>query len=208
MSMGSRFITGICVIALSLAFFLGFHLGRGYDQPTPGVMTAHPMAKQADGSLVLARQPEALKPQQQIPAGDSVINVVKLTVRPKPYEPAAQHEPRPDSHIAQSSNTAPALCSCAPITVDMSLVRDKVGAEDVVASSLDGQILGGISSPVLPPVALPDHPWAMGVSYGAGAQSGRLGVTVDRKLGPVVVGGDVYTVNGALAARLHALFRF
>jgi hypothetical protein len=209
MSMSRRFTAFIGVALLGITFLLGFHLGRRYDQPRPVVVTAHPSVHQADGSLVLARQPGVLKPQQQIPAGDAAVDVVRLTVKPRPYVATVPPDPAPDGPAQSGGRQAiPQLCSCKPITVDLSLLKDKAGAADVVASSQDGQILTGESSPVLPLLVKPTHPWAVGPSYGVGGQGGKLGVMVEHDLGPIVVGGELYAGTGGLTSRIHALVRF
>lgn len=173
--------------AVSAAIFAAAALGWWAGQPKPVRETAAPAKRQADGSLVLERKPDAhAKPKQQIPRKARVERVAQVVV-----QPAARAEPGKP---------------CPPVTVDMSLIREPDGMRRVLASSPDGQVVGGVDIPVesAAPAAEPKR-WAAGVSWAPVTQTGgvwierdvplfkwtaRLGAEVNQERGPAATGID------------------
>ena len=134
-----------------------------------------PAVKQADGSTVLERAPDAqAKPAQQVPKGAKVERVVKIKV-----QGGGTGLKLPDAGKA-----------CPPVTVDLSLVRMPDSTRRVVASSPDGEILSGLDVPV-ESAAPPPAPkrWAVGVSLNPVRQT--VGVWIDRDLARVRVGAEI-----------------
>ncbi|MBC2731394.1 hypothetical protein [Thiobacillus sp.] len=146
----------LSAIALIAAAAFGWWMG----QPKPVQETAAPEQRQADGSLKLERQPDAqAKPKQRIPPKAKVERLSRVTVQP--------------AAIAEAGKP------CPPVTVDMTLVRESDGGRRVLASSPDGQVVGGLDIPV-ETAAPPPEPkrWAAGVSW-APADS-TAGVWIER----------------------------
>lgn len=159
----------VTVIALIAAAALGWWLG----QPEPVVETRAPEQRQADGSLVLERRPDAgAKPAQQVPREAKVERVGQVTVRPNSGRKVVR-----DPDIADSSvhNADP----CPPVTIDWSLVREPDGGRRFLASSPDATIVGGVDIPV-ETAAPPPKPlrWAAGLSWAP--VYGTYGVWVER----------------------------
>lgn len=146
----------LIAIALVAAAALGWWMG----QPKPVQETAAPAQRQADGALVLERRPDAAaKPKQQIPPKAKVERLSRVKVQP--------------AAIAEAGKP------CPPVTVDMTLVREADGGRRVLASSPDGQVVGGLDVPIDTAAPPPDTKrWAAGVSW-APADS-VAGVWIDR----------------------------
>lgn len=181
----------IIIGAALLAVFLGLAGWAGYvvGRPTPAALETPAVAQsQPDGSVVLERAPEtsAPAPKAKIPRGDRVERQVSVTVKPKP--------------------------TASTVTVDMSLVRESDGGRRVIASSADGQVVGGLDVPVEPAlVVTPARHWAAGAScnVGASCQIRQAGVWIERDLGRVRVGADVFRQpDGDLQARVRVGFTF
>lgn len=133
--------------AISGAIFAAAAVGWWLGQPKPVQEIAAPEQRQADGSLVLERRPDVdAKPKQQIPRKARVERVAQIVVQPDAI--AASDQP------------------CPPVTVDMTLIREPDGMRRVLASSPDGQVVGGIDVPV-ETAAPPPEPkrWAAGLSW-------------------------------------------
>ena len=104
-----------------------------------------PAARQADGSLILERAPDAKAvPAQQIPKGAKVERIERIQVRAS-SAPAAATAPTNGSGLPAAALT-PALPSTT--TVDLTLLRMPDDTQRVVASSPDGTIVGGVDIPV------------------------------------------------------------
>lgn len=150
-------------------------LSRCSTPPTPEPPA--PAARQSDGSLLLERtapQPAA-KPPHQLPRGAKVERRMQITAKPK----------------AAPVVSAGGQLESAPVTVDLSLVRMSDDTRRVVASSLDGEIVGGLDIPA-EPVPEPPEPkrWAVGV-YVNPVRPEERGVWVDRDMGRVRVGAEL-----------------
>ena len=121
-------IAGTALIAGLLGYGLGWRMNQSKTIPE----TPAPAVRQQDGSLVLERKPDAKpEPKHQLPAGSKLVRQVSVEVMPR------------------ISGSAPgAEASQAPVTVDLSLVQMKDGTQRVVASSPDGDVVGGVDIPV------------------------------------------------------------
>lgn len=183
--------------AIAAAIVAAAALGWWLGQPDPVRETAAPEQRQADGSVVLGRQPDAsAKPKQQIPRKAKIERVAQVTVQPD-----ASAEPGKP---------------CPPVTVDMTLIREPDGMRRVLASSPDGQVVGGIDVPV-ETAAPPPKPkrWAAGLSWSPADRT--AGVWIDRDVpvfGQVVrVGAEVNQArsgvdSSGVEARLRVGFAF
>lgn len=76
----------------------------------------------------------------------------------------------------------------ATFTVDMSLIREKDGSKRVIASSPDGEIVGGLDIPI-ETLTYKSRVWAAGISVDPVHQVG--GVWVERDIGRIRVGAEV-----------------
>ena len=150
--------------------------------PKPIVEVAKPAVVQPDGSTVIERtdtQP-SVRPPHVVPKGAKVERVVQVKVKPKVV-------------IADGIKAAPSLSPDAkpannPITVDLSLVRLKDDTKRVIASSPDGEIVGGMDIPIETLTYKPQV-WAAGISVDPVHQVG--GVWVERDIGRIRVGAEV-----------------
>lgn len=178
--------------AISAAILAAAALGWWAGQPRTVQETAAPEQRQADGSLVLERKPDAhAKPRQKIPRKAIVERVAQVTVQP--------------AAIAEAGKP------CPPVSVDLSLIREHGGMRRVLASSPDGQVIGGLDVPVetAAPPAEPSR-WAAGLSWSPTDQT--AGVWIERDV-PVFkwvvrVGGEInqaraYTSAAGIEGRLR-----
>lgn len=146
--------------AIAAAIFAAAATGYWLGQPKPVQETAAPAQHQADGSVILERRPDPqAKPKQQIPRKVKVERVAQVVVQP--------------------SATAEAGKPCPPVSVDLSLIRTPDGMRRMLASSPDGQVVGGMDIPV-ETAAPPPAPkrWAAGVSWAP--SSSTAGAWIER----------------------------
>lgn len=177
-----------CMLGLLLA---GYLFGVKTSAPQPENTAPAAAQSQPDGSLILARVPEAkpAKAPHKIPKGTTEERRVSIQLKPPAFE-------------------SPAGCECepAPLDVNLSLVREdgKGGGRRVVASSPQGQILAGLDVPIEPALMPPEaHPWAAGISYDPLSKS--PGVWVERDLGRIRLGVEALRdASGKLQGRLRA----
>ncbi len=164
----------IIQIAIGIALmFAAYLFGVKTSAPKPEVIAAAPQVAQSDGSIVIERKPEAkpAKPPHKIPKGATEDRRVNLKLKP-------------DSFVSEDG----CKCDPAPVSVNLSLVRDDQGRR-VVASSTGGQIVGALDVPIEPALMPPDqHPWAAGLSYG---HDKSPGLWIERDLGRIRVGAEV-----------------
>lgn len=133
--------------AIALAIVTAAALGWWLGQPKPVQETYASAQRQADGSTVLERRPNAqAQPKQAIPKKTKLERVSQITVQPNAI--ATPGKP------------------CPPVTIDMSLVREQDGSRRVLASSPDGEIIAGLDIPV-ETAAPPEKPkrWSAGLSW-------------------------------------------
>lgn len=155
----------VTVIALIAAAAFGWWLG----QPEPVVETPAAEQRQADGSVVLERKPDAnAKPRQETQNGSKVERVGRVTVQPRAKAGKPGHESKPDQQTP-----------CPPVSVDWSLVREADGGRRFLASSPDGTIVGGVDIPVetAAPQPAPKR-WAAGVSWSVSDDT--VGIWIER----------------------------
>lgn len=152
--------------------------------------------RQQDGSLVLERKPQAdAKPAQVIPKGAKVERVVQVTVQPTTPPQSLGPSVGPQGGTSGSSPVeleAPAAATSPPVRVDLTLVRMPDLTRRVVASSPDGQVVGGVDIPV----ETADRPrllrWAAGGVYGVTSGGGRsVGAFLHRDFAFVRAGVEV-----------------
>lgn len=152
-----------------------------WPRPQPVIEVAKPAIVQSDESLILERtdtQP-SVKPPHVVPKGSTVERVVQVKVKPKVV-------------IADGIKDAPSLSPDAkpannPITVDLSLVRLTDDTKRVIASSPDGEIVGGMDIPIETLTYKP-RVWAAGISVDPVHQVG--GVWVERDISRIRLGVD------------------
>jgi hypothetical protein len=154
-----------------------------YTRPVPAPETPAPAQRQADGSLILARQPDpAAPPKQQLPPRAKLERVVSVTVQPRAPSPAPGQP-------------------CPPVTVDLSLIKEPDGARRILASSPDGQIVGGLDVPVEPIVMpAPANRWGAGLSWSPINRTSGIWIERDMRI-PLVnvvarVGLDINQAGG------------
>ena len=172
----SLLISHACAVALGI--FIGWKL----YQPDVVVETPKPEVRQADGSVILERDHDAkpATPQPKLPAGKHERTTV-VTVKPKPQPKPEPVKPGPDGFC-------PVAKECPALTVRLDLVQQEDGRR-VIASSPDGEIVGGIDVPLEPMIMPKPTPWAAGITYGRD-RGGKeaVGAFVDRDAGPFRVG--------------------
>lgn len=163
MSTGSGVTIRLRWLLLALVFAIagGAVLAMWLAKPENVMETPAPAEVQADGSVKLGRQPDpAAKPKHHIPRDAKVERIAQVKVQPSKPSPEAGKP-------------------CPPVTVDMTLIREKDGGRRVLASSPDGQVVGGIDVPIEPMMQPPaSRKWAAGLSIEPVRQT--FGAWVDR----------------------------
>ena len=165
-------LTATAIVLMAVAGVLGVACGRRSVTADPQVI--EPPARevrQEDGSMVLERRPTGTTegvPTHQIPSNSKVVRDVEVVVQPKP---------------------TPVKCpDPAPVTVRVSLVEAKDGTSRVVASSPDGEVLGGMDLPR--PRTVPRPPLnTLGLSVGL--PGNYVGAYYSRAVGPLDIGAEV-----------------
>ena len=77
---------------------------------------------------------------------------------------------------------------CPPVTIDLSLVREKGGSRRAIASSPDGAIVSGLDIPV-ETLSYAPRVWAAGISIDPVHQVG--GIWVERDISRIRLGAEV-----------------
>lgn len=167
---------------LCLGAILG--LGFGWMLWRPKPMPAEPAApevRQADGSVQLQRAPDAqAKPAHMVPRDAVVERVVAVTVQPRAsLSEIPIHGSGPANEISAPS----------PVRLDLTLIRQGDGTRRVIASSPDGDIVGGVDIPVESARPQRAMPWAAGGLWDPSERT--AGAWVHRALGPAVLGVQV-----------------
>jgi hypothetical protein len=203
------------IIAAAVCLLAGLLLGWWIWHPRAIFEPAAPSVLLPSGGQVLERDPAAQPPATVVTAareaGGVLERAISVTVQPTPIPTPAPTTPIP-SHPPGSAEdvAAPAAgCSCAPVTVDLGLVRMPDRTRRVVATSRDGQLLGGVDIPIDSlAIARPRH-WAAGATV-AFTNTGQrhYGAFVDRDLGPLRLGVEVGQRDGGAAVVLRAGIRF
>jgi hypothetical protein len=179
---------------LSACVLLGLLIGWALWHPVAvHVETAAPSIILPDGAHVLERVPDAPVPEsikdavKELP-GAKLERAVTLTVKPKPKATTALN----------------AATNCEPVHIDLGLVAMKDDTHRVIATSSDGEIVGGIDIPVQMPAQQRQLKWAMGALYDR--INKRYGGFIDRDLGPFRLGIDVVRNNPDLGYRGYSVF--
>jgi hypothetical protein len=162
-------------IILAVGLVAGYGLGYLVTRPRIVMETYKPPIRQADGSLILERKPDAkAKPKQAIPKGDKLERVVQVEVETL----------KPETKVR----------------VDLSLVSEPDGSKRVIASSPDGAVTGGFDIPTIPVVIPKTLNWSAGAVYSPVKR--QYGGFVTYRKGPyvaqVVVVGDNILVGAGI----------
>lgn len=212
-------------LAVGLTFLLvGIGLGyQLYHGKAAAPETYAPEQRQADGSLVLERKPDAsAAPAQPVPAGATVERVVKVTVQPTAKRvgtPAATAAAARDGDLmslGKMPDAVPAamaeskdgdLASCPPVHLDLTLAKLKDGSQRVIASSPDGEVTGGIDVPTTPQITPKALPWSLSALR---TTDHRWGGLLQYERGPFTVGLGALPAAGqaGAAAFVSAGIRF
>lgn len=158
-----------------------------YQRPVAENIAAAPAVKQADGSVVVRREPlptgQAPKLPHQIPSG---------------YKPERQ----------VSAKIQPRQPDCPPVTVDMTIARDDEGGRRVIVSSPDGEVIDGLDITLESGLAMPERKkWAVGLAMNPVDK--RMGVWAARDLGRLRLGADVrQSSHGGVEAWVSAGWTF
>lgn len=168
--MSGRAIALVALLAGGACLATGYWLGR----PAPVIETPAAEVVQDDGSRIVERAPNKdVKPKQKVPKGAKVERVMTVEVQGAGLKMAdGKYE------------------TCPPVTVDLSLVRERDGMKRVLASSPNGEIVKAIDIPV-ETAAPPPEPnlWAVGLSWSPTHQT--PGVWIERDLIRVRVGVEI-----------------
>jgi len=155
--------------------------------------THKPAITQKDGSVVLERAPDAETgiPAPKLPGKLERTMVVK--VRPRP-------EKKPEPVKPDANGMCPAAKECPALTVRLDLVHDAESGRRVVASSPDGDIVGGIDIPIEKWIKRNESKWASGLTYDSDR---KVGAFLDRDLGPFRLGmeADQDSIRGRVGIR-------
>ena len=201
-------IVAIAAVALILA---GFLVAWGIYRPKPAKPEPPaPAVRQADGSLELQRAPDGLlpgapggssplKPAQEIPKGDKVERIVQVTVDPTVKVPSSRNAggvsggPATPPGSLELSPGPYSVAGCPPVTVDLTLVRAPDKTQRVIASSPNGEVVGGIDVPVQDQPIPRIQRWTAAGLAGYDTHAGRnvFGGQVSYSRGPFVVSGGV-----------------
>jgi hypothetical protein len=175
---------------LLIAALLGIGAAAGWYLSRPAVVTEPPAPelRQIDGSLVLARAATVRKARMAaaVPRGGQVEREISVTVEPTPAAGTGLKLP---------GRAEP----CPPVSVDLSLVRMPDDTRRVVASSPDGEVVGGLDVPIEPIISVAPRNRSAGLSYDPIKQTpglwveqdfGRLRVGLDLNQTRVRIGGE------------------
>jgi len=190
---------GVIVLVFLLA---GLSLGWYIFRPSPPKPEVYaPPVAQKDGSKVLERKPQAdAKPAHEVPKGAKVERIVKIEVKSTPVNTPSARQ------IGSGSTESTAAIDCPPVTVDLTLVRLPDESRRVIASSPNGQVVGGVDIPVESARAYKELKWAAGVT--ANPIDRTFGAFIDRDLGPFRFGAEVNQIKDGFDTRIKAGMRF
>ena len=164
--------------AAAALLVLGVVLGRWLFAVPSAPIIEKPASEivQQDGSRVLARaaRDDSAKPAQQLPKGATLERKVQVTAKPN----------------AEPLHTTDGKLESAPVTVDLSLVRMTDETRRVVASSPDGEIIGGLDIPVDIRTQPEPKKWAAGL-YVNPVYPQERGIFIDRDIGRLRIGAEL-----------------
>lgn len=203
------------LISLVVGILGGLGIGYKLYHAAPAAVTekAAPTIAQSDGSTVLQRAQTGSVPvvPAQIPKGYHEVREVQLTVQGRRTTALSQPNGAPqtkETPLGTASAPEPAVDPCAPVHLKLDLVQSQKGDERVVASSQDGDILGGMDVPVQAQVLAQQKAlnWRVGALYGAFPGGSRaIGTEVQRDVGPFYVSAGFL---GSKAAFIGAGIKF
>lgn len=200
----------VVIVAFAL-ILVGFVVAWEIYRPRPAKLeTPAPAVREKDGSLELERASSGLKagaptgssplkPAQEIPKGAKVERIVEVTVDPSKKPSSGRNAEAvsggPATHL-QGEIVAPrgsSVAACPPVTVDLSLIRLKDKTQRVLASSPNGEVVGGIDVPVQDQPIPRVQRWTAAGLAGYDTHAGRnvFGGQVSYSRGPFVVSGGV-----------------
>lgn len=201
------------ILGTTLAVGVGTGLAIGWSlwRPTVVVEAPAPPARQADSSLVLERRPDpGARPAHIIPRGAVVERVATVVVQPNPVERETPDTSVPVVAVVAPLDTVAHRCACAPVTIDLTLIRLADGTRRVIASARGGTVTGGIDVPVEASRAVAGPlRYAAGVAWDA--PTNRPALFLDRdsdRLLPTRVGLTLAQGERGLVAGIRVGLRF
>lgn len=204
-------ITAGLLIGIALGLLICYQLW--HVEPRPSTEPVRPAAVQSDGSVLVARVPvaEPGPPPHKLPAGAKEERRVRVVVQPLSSESRSLSS-NPDSldkdHFA---GVGKMVCSCDPIAVDLSLVRERDGTSGIVASADGGTVdaRASVDIPILQD-SQPEYRNALGVTWRPEPAGDAYGVLYQRDvLSRFRVGAAIeYQSDGVLQGQLQALWRY
>jgi len=189
-----RWLAMGAVLGLVVGLAVGWRFYRSAPAP---VETPASAVRQADDSLVVARAPDSAPgpAPHLIPAGGREERRIRIVVKPRPVSgppsvagSAPSHESTPTSTGAACPPCGP--FTCAPVAVDLSLVRMPDQTRRVVASSPDGEVIGGVDIPIERERIRRELRWAAGATYDPADRT--WGGFLNRDLGPFRLGIEAH----------------
>lgn len=174
-------VCAVILLAIGLVV-IGAVIGYMRHKPTETHQESYAASfVQSDGSIILERAPvaSAVAPMK-IPKGAKVERIVHVSVK------ASQID-------------------CAPVTLDMALVRQPDDTRRVIASSPDGVILGGLDNPVSDPYKEKARN-AAGIEWIAGTKQVRP--WIERDYGDIRIGASIWEESGKPAASIRLGYQF
>jgi hypothetical protein len=184
----------VAALGATLIFVAGLGLGWVLWGEKPKVVETYaPASTQEDGSRILERKPQAdATVPHDVPTGGVVERVVQVTIQPTPHVEVINRTSGSDLVVAPGT-----VVPCPPVRVGLSLVRMPDQTRRVVASSPDGRVVAGVDIPVdtAPAPARPLR-WAAGGLYNPTDRT--YGAFIDRDLGPLRVGAELFQVRSAV----------
>lgn len=190
---------GLLGLAVIIGAIIGLIVGWGLWRPrAPQRETPAAAVKQGDGSVILERRPESAPapPPHELPAGGKEERRVSVSIQPrakiKPVEAVKTPGATPSSSGGEIvPGRGEDAATCPPVRVDLSLVKMPDQSRRVVASSPDGDVVGGLDIPIEPPArAFKPTRWAAGGLWNPADRT--FGGWVDRDAGPFRFGVEVF----------------
>jgi hypothetical protein len=176
------------VAAITVGAIAGIGLGWVLWKPKQTkAETYAPTIVQKDGSIVAERKP--MKPEDvviphQVPQGATVQRTGDVLFRPS-------NEAKARTSLESLPDVGKNLDATSPFRIDWSLVKMKDDSLRMIFSSKDGQIVGATDIPLVPGTPSPKAlKWAAGGLWNPVDRT--YGAWIQRDLGPVVVGVDVF----------------
>lgn len=189
-------------VSLALGVTAGLTTGWTLWSPKKGRAEVYaPAIRNEDKSLVLEKKPMAdAKPAQQVPKGAVVERVVYVEVQP--HGPSAVVPPTTPGSTVTEPQATPSWPR-STVRVDLTLYRLTDGTRRVVASSPDGDVVGGLDVPVEDAKPQPrELKWAAGGVYGTTAWGDKaVGVFLDRDVKFLRTGAELTKNTYALSSR-------